>query len=64
MIEIHEDDTPWEVACKLINTERVADTFFGKRVMPVFEPPELRRIGEHLIHYVDTECKEVEQENE
>lgn len=59
-IKITPYDTPWEIACMLINAkhrftnvlgQEVVSTFFGKE--------ELRRIGEHLIGYCNAEREEV-----
>lgn len=60
MIEIDDYDTPWEVACKLINATRVTHSPFpqldGKEVQ-TFDMLELRLIGEHLIKYAETEME-------
>ena len=55
-IEITPYDTPWEIACMLINAEYqytniLKQDVFGK----FFENDDLRRIGEHLINYCNTE---------
>lgn len=57
-IEITPCDTPWEIACMLINAQRdVTTVFSGKYKAPFFELAELRRIGEHLINYCNAEQK-------
>lgn len=55
-IEITPYDTPWEVACMLINAQCEATNLFGQTgLVPFFKKQDLRRIGEHLIGYCNTE---------
>ena len=55
-IKITPYDTPWEVACMLINAQYEATNLFGQTgLVPFFEKQDLRRIGEHLIGYCNTE---------
>ena len=49
-------DTPWEVACMLINAEHKFENLFEQTsVSPFFDKQDLRRIGEHLIGYCNAE---------
>lgn len=60
-IKITPYDTPWEVACMLINAQYEATNLFGQSgLVPFFEKQDLRRIGEHLISYCNAE-KEVSE---
>lgn len=55
-IEITPYDTPWEVACMIINAECKRKTIFNQEVIDsFFEIEDMRRIGEHLINYCNTE---------
>ena len=55
-IEITPYDTPWEIACMLINAEYKYTNILNKDVIgKFFEIEDLRRIGEHLINYCNTE---------
>ena len=55
-IEISPYDTPWEVACMLINAEYEYTNIFNQDVIgKFFEIEDLRRIGEHLINYCNAE---------
>ena len=55
-IEITPYDTPWEIACMLINAEYQYTNFLKQDVIgKFFENDDLRRIGEHLINYCNTE---------
>lgn len=55
-IEITPYDTPWEIACMIINAEYDATNIFNnKAVYRYFEIEDLRRIGEHIINYCNTE---------
>ena len=57
-IEITPDDTPWEIACMLINAKRRYTNIFGQEVVSTFfDKAELRRIGEHLIGYCNVEME-------
>jgi hypothetical protein len=55
-IEITPYETPWEIVCMLINAECKRTNIFGQEVIEsFFEIDDLRRIGEHLINYCNTE---------
>ena len=55
-IEITPYDTPWEIACMLINAEyKYANILRQDVIGKFFENDDLRRIGEHLINYCNTE---------
>ena len=55
-IEITPYDTPWEIACMLINAEYKYTNILNQDVIgKFFEIEDLRRIGEHLINYCNTE---------
>ncbi|MEE0898943.1 MAG: hypothetical protein U0L88_15115 [Acutalibacteraceae bacterium] len=55
-IEITPYDTPWEIACMLINAEYQYTNVLKQNVIgKFFENDDLRRIGEHLINYCNTE---------
>ena len=55
-IEITPYDTPWEIACMLINAEYQYTNILKQDVIgKFFENDDLRRIGEHLINYSNTE---------
>ena len=55
-IEITPHDTPWEIACMLINAEYQYTNILKQDVIgKFFENDDLRRIGEHLINYCNTE---------
>ena len=55
-IEITPYDTPWEIACMLINAEYQYTHILKQDVIgKFFENDDLRRIGEHLINYCNTE---------
>ncbi len=52
--------TPWEVACMLINAEYTGKNIFNQEVINrFFEIEDLRRIGEHIVNYCNTEQKEI-----
>ena len=58
-IKITPYDTPWEIACMLINATYQFTNVLGQDVVsPVFNKAELRRIGEHLIGYCNVEMEE------
>ena len=70
-IEIDEYDTPWEVACKLINAMhkvKVKPMFGGAEHevdRPVFSIDDLYLMGDHLMKYAIAEgYKESERNNE
>ena len=55
-IEITPYDTPWEIACMLINAECKYTNILKQDVIgKFFENDDLKRIGEHLINYCNTE---------
>ena len=55
-IEITPYDTPWEIACMLINAEYKHTNIINQDVIvKFFVNDDLRRIGEHLINYCNTE---------
>ena len=58
-IKITPYDTPWEIACMLINAKHRFKTNLGGEVVSTFfDKAELRRIGEHLIGYCNAEREE------
>lgn len=58
-IKIAPEDTPWEIACMLINAKYRFTNILGQEVVSTFfDKAELRRIGEHLIGYCNAETEE------
>ena len=58
-ITITPYDTPWEVACMIINAEYKHENIFNQEVIsPFFNKDDLRRIGEHIINYCNAESEE------
>ena len=58
-ITITPYDTPWEVACMIINAEYKHENIFNQEVISqFFNKADLRRIGEHLINYCNAEREE------
>ena len=58
-IEITQYDTPWEIACMLINAKHQFTNVLGQEIVSTFfNKAELRRIGEHLINYCNAESEE------
>ena len=58
-IEITPYDTPWEIACMIINAKRKFTNVLGQEVVSTFfEKEDLRRIGDHLINYCNAEKEE------
>lgn len=55
MIEIDEYDTPWEIACKIINMTYTHEVLKKTITERAFEPSDIRAIGKHLINYADAE---------
>lgn len=54
-IEITTYDTPFEIACMLINAKYKYTNILNQDVIvKFFEIEDLRRIGEHLINYCNT----------
>lgn len=57
-IEITPYDTPWQVACALINAKYEHRDFFDRPIMgEFFLIEDLKRIGEHLINYSKAESE-------
>ena len=62
-LKITPYDTPWEVACLIINAEYERKDIFKQTVTEsFFELDDLRRIGEHIVNYCNTEQIEIEGE--
>ena len=58
-IEITAGDTPWEVACMLINAKYTYENMYGHAsTVPMFNTKDLQKIGEHLMNFAKTECAE------
>jgi hypothetical protein len=58
-IKITPYDTPWEIACMLINAKHRFTNVLGQEVVSTFfSKAELRCIGEHLINYCNAEMEE------
>ena len=58
-MEITPYDTPWEIACMLINAKHQFTNVLGQEIVSTFfSKAELRRIGEHLINYCNAEREE------
>ena len=58
-IKITPYDTPWEIACMIINAKRKFTNVLGQEVVSTFfEKEDLRRIGDHLINYCNAEKEE------
>ena len=52
VVKITSSDTPWEIACKLIN----AKNFLGEGIINhMFKIEDIKRIGEHLVYYAMVE---------
>jgi hypothetical protein len=61
-LKITPCDTPWEIACLLINAECERVNIFNQTATEkFFELDDLRRIGEHIVNYCNTEQKEIEE---
>ncbi len=57
-IEIEKGDSPWEIACLLINAQYLGTSLSGKPLaQDFFEKDELKRIGKHLVNYCEAEEK-------
>lgn len=55
-IKITPYESPWDIACKLINAEYKCENFLGQEIFcNFFNLEDLRKIGEHLINYCNTE---------
>lgn len=62
-LKITPYDTPWEIACLIINAECERVNIFNQTLTEkFFEIDDLRRIGEHIVNYCNTEQKEIEGE--
>lgn len=49
-------DEPWEVACKIINAEYTTTNIFDNEIKePFFDIDELKKIGEHIVNWCNTE---------
>ena len=60
-IEITPYESPWEVACKIITAQfEDTDLFKNVYVRPFFCLDDLRKIGEHIVNYCNTEQKRSE----
>ena len=58
-IKITPYDTPWEIACMIINATYQFTNVLGQETVSTFFDKEgLRRIGEHLINYCNAEREE------
>lgn len=58
-IKITPYDTPWEIACMLINAEYECQNILNQTIVrKFFDIEDLRRIGEHIINYCNTEKSE------
>lgn len=59
-IKITPYDTPWKIACMLINAKHQFTNVLGQEVVSTFfDKAELQRIGEHLINYCNAEREEM-----
>lgn len=57
-IEITPYDTPWQVACALINAKYEQKDVFNRPMMgEFFLLEDLKRIGEHLVNYSKAESE-------
>ena len=55
-IKISPYDSPWEIACAIINAQYKCENIFGQIIeRPFFEIDELRRIAEHIVNYCKVE---------
>ena len=62
-LKITPYDTPWEVACMLINAEYETRNILNQDITSkFFKLDDLRRIGEHIANYCNTKQKEIEGE--
>ena len=57
MIQIDEYDTPWEVACKLINATHTITIFNKEREEEMFHNEDILAIAHHLGNYARTEIE-------
>lgn len=57
-IKITPYDTPWEIACKIINAEYEATNLLNQKFNKAFfDLDDLTRIGEHIVNYCNAEQK-------
>ncbi len=57
-IKITPYETPWEVACMIINAEYETTGILNQKFnRAFFELEDLRRIGEHIVNYCNAEQK-------
>lgn len=55
-IKITPYETPWEVACKIINAKYEGTNIFNQKIIaPFFDLAELQKIGEHIANYCKAE---------
>ena len=60
-IKITPYDTPWEVACRIINAKyKTLNVFNQEGIYPYFDIQDLKRIGEHIVNYCNAEMQESE----
>ena len=59
-LKITPYDTPWDVACLIINAEYERKDIFEQTVTEsFFELDDLRRIGEHIVNYCNVEQRDL-----
>jgi hypothetical protein len=64
-IEITANDTPWEIACMLINAQYSCKNIFGQDIMVrMFELEDLRCIGQHLVNFCECEAEKERSRHE
>lgn len=57
-IKITPYDTPWKIACKMINTEYDYTSILGNKcIEPMLDKETLYKIGMHLVNYCKTEME-------
>ena len=61
MIKIHKDDTPLDVAKKLIEARYTEDVFGFSLRHSYFDTDELEQIARHLLVYVEGQRKEEDE---
>lgn len=58
-LKITPYDTPWEIACLLINAEYKARNTLNQYVVKkFFDIEDLRRIGEHIVNCCNAEQRD------
>lgn len=62
MIKIDPADSPWEIACQLINSTTTVKSLLSPALITVkvFDVEDLRKIGEHLLNYCNVEGGETD----